>query len=90
MDESLALVELERLLAKLAVEVRREALPGSGGLCRLRGKWVLFLGSSWSVAEQVEVMAGALRGFDLSGLYLRPALRQLVGAEDGADSPGPR
>jgi len=90
MDEGLALVELERLAERLGIEVRREQLPGRGGLCQIRGKRILFLASSLSVAEQVEVMAGALSEVDLTQVYLRPALRQLLGAEDADDPAGRR
>ena len=86
MDDALALSELEELVAKLGIEVRQEDLPGAGGLCQVRGKWILFVSSGLSVSEQVDVIARALGGMDLSSVYVRPALRQLLGAGEGGDS----
>lgn len=90
MDDALASAELEQLARRLGVEVRREALPVPGGLCQLRGRWTLFLDTALSVAEQVEVLVGALRRFDLSQVYVRPALRQLLEAGEVADGASQR
>ena len=88
MDSALALTELEQLVERMDIEVRRESLPGPGGLCQVRGKRVLFLNSEFSVADQVGVIAEALRGLDLSHLYVRPALRQLLGEGEGTGPSG--
>jgi len=86
MDDALALAELERLARTAGVEVRRETLPVAGGLCRLRGKWTLLLDSASSVEEQTELLVEALRGFDLTGVYVRPAIRQLLEPEGSGDA----
>ena len=85
MDDVLALAELERLARTAGIEVRREALPVAGGLCRLRGKWTLLLDSTLSVGDQMELLVEALRQFDLTGVYVRPAVRQLLEPEGPAD-----
>jgi hypothetical protein len=91
MDWERALVDLEELLERLGIELRREALPGQGGLCEVRGKKMLFVSRMLPPGEQVELMVQALRGLDLSGVYLRPALRELLGdgdQDDEADAMG--
>ena len=85
-DDALAATELEHLARTLGIEIRREPLPVRSGLCQVRGQWTLFLDSTLSAAEQVEVLVEALSRFDLSGVYLRPAIRQMLEGEDGADS----
>ena len=89
MDDALALSELEQLTEKLGIEIRRESLPGAGGLCQVRGKWILFLSDALSAAEQVVVIAEAIRGIDLSSVYVRPALRQLLDVGEGGDAGKP-
>jgi len=88
-DAEMAVAELEELLEKLGIELRREPLPGPGGLCEVRGKRLLLLSQVLPAAAQVEVIAEALRGLDFSGVYLKPALRELLGADDYVDSAGP-
>lgn len=90
MEPAVALSELERLAERLGIEVRREAMPVAGGLCRVRGRWVLYVNSTLSTAERVEVMVEALRGLDLSGVYVRPALRQLLEPSEDAEPPSER
>ena len=86
MDEALTLAELERLARTARVDVRREALPVAGGLCRVRGRWTLLLDSTLSVDEQIDLLVEALRGFDLTGVYVRPAVRQLLEPEGAGDA----
>lgn len=86
MESAAALSELERLAERLGIEVRREPLPVPGGLCRVGGRQALFVDSALGPAEQVQVMVEALRGTDLSRVYVRPALRQLLEVEGGADA----
>ncbi len=89
MDDALTLAELERLARTTGIDVRREALPVAGGLCRVRGKWTLLLDGALSVDEQIELLVEALQGFDLTGVYVRPAVRQLLepeGADDAASA----
>ena len=86
MDDALALAELERLARTTGIDVRREAMPVAGGLCRPRGNGTLFLDSALIVDDQIELLVEALRGFDLTGVYVRPALRQLLEPERAGDA----
>jgi hypothetical protein len=76
-------VELEDVLTvfeRMGVDVRSEPLGGDGGgLCRLRGKAVLFVDT---MADSATRLQRALEGLaDLPGIddaYLRPDLRDAV------------
>ncbi len=49
-----------------------------GGLCRVEGKYFLLLHSKATVKEKIQVMVKALQQFDLSDIYVKPAIRELL------------
>ena len=83
MDETVVLGHLEALAHTLGIQIRYEyieietAFP-SGGLCRIRGKQVIIVNTKATVGEKVQTFTRALRRFDLSNIYLKPALRDLL------------
>jgi hypothetical protein len=83
MDDKTLMAQLEELAENLSIEVRYEALrkEGSffvGGLCRLKGKDILIVNSDASMGDKIRSLAKALRRFDLSRIYMRPALREFL------------
>ena len=84
MDEKNLLAQLESLAQNLSVEVRYETMKhegafSPGGLCRLKGKYVLIINSKASTREKIEALGKALCRFDLGQVYLRPGLREFLG-----------
>ena len=83
MDDHIALDQLEALAYSLGVEVRYEKIPQddvtiSGGLYRLRGKNVIVIDARATAKERIRTLVQALRPFDLSDVYIRPALREIL------------
>ncbi len=83
MDDHIALDQLEALAWSLGVEVRYERIPQddvavSGGLCRLKGKNVIVIDARASAKERIRTLVQALKPFDLTDVYIRPALRELL------------
>ena len=83
MDDKTLLAHLETLAANLDVEIRYELLEGDsafhqGGLCRIRNQQVIFIDSRSSTRDKINILAKALRRFDLGHIYIRPALRDLL------------
>jgi hypothetical protein len=78
--------ELSDAASRLGLEVRREKIlreigyRARGGACRFRDRNLIILDREMAPAEQVEVLAEALRGHDLEALYLSPAARRMVEA----------
>jgi hypothetical protein len=74
--------ELERLAARLGVEVRFESLlppvEGKGGLCVLRGTKLLVIDSRLALEEKIGVLAEAMATFDLDAMYIPPLVRERV------------
>lgn len=76
--------ELSEAARRLGLEVRREKILREvgyrvrGGACRFRERNLIILDRTLMPAEQVEILAEALRGHDLEPLYLSPAARRMV------------
>jgi hypothetical protein len=68
------------LLEQCHVEVRREHLGGGGGgLCRLRGKAVMFVDLDCDAATQTESCLVALAALpDIEARYLPPWVRERI------------
>lgn len=83
MNEEVLLNQLEDLAEKLGILVRDENInieesSSSGGLCRIEGEYVLILNSKVTVKEKNQVMINALQQFDLSDIYIKPVIRELL------------
>ena len=83
MDAAAVLDHLETLAYRLGIQVRYEHLEGetgfpAGGLCRVRDRQFIIVNSRAPTAEKIQTLTRALRRFDLSGIYLKPALRDLL------------
>ncbi len=91
MDETAVLDHLEALAYSLEIQVRYERLDSeetafpSGGLCRVKDKRFIIVNSGATTAEKVRTLIRALRRFDLSGIYLKPALRDLLEGPEAED-----
>jgi hypothetical protein len=77
---------VEELIAaaeRCGIEVRREKLlreigyRARSGSCRVKEKNLVILDREQPPAEQLEVLADALREHDLEALYLSPAARRM-------------
>ncbi|MFZ0658432.1 MAG: hypothetical protein WBE78_03015 [Candidatus Binataceae bacterium] len=82
--------ELSEAAGRVGLEVRRERILREvgyrtrGGACRLREKDLIIIDREQPAAEQLEVLALALRSHDLEALYLSPAARRVVQPGVGA------
>ncbi|MFQ5824211.1 MAG: hypothetical protein ACE5JB_09170 [bacterium] len=77
-DEDI-LLELERLVAELSIEVRYEKGDFMGGLCRYREKEQMIINKELNIRQKINVLAKELRvKLDLENLYIVPALREVM------------
>jgi hypothetical protein len=81
------LEQLEELADRLSIAVRyeniaREDAYGRGGICRIKGQYVLFVHSRATLREKIRIIARSLRRFDLGDMYVIPALRELLDRDD--------
>lgn len=83
MDDEYLLNELEELAGRLGIEVRYENLnseesTGAGGLCRLKGKYVLIIHAPSTAKERARIVTEALKQFPMEDLYVKPVIRELL------------
>jgi hypothetical protein len=83
LDDRAFLKEIEEVAQSLGIEVRYESLKkeggfAAGGLCRLKGQYILIINSRSTARDKIEILAAAVNRFDLSRLYLKPGLRDYL------------
>src|SRR5512139_2719004 len=85
MDENTIIEQLEELVKSFGIQIRNEAIKQDedlvkvvGGLCLLKGEYVLIINSKATTMERINTLAMALKHFDLDQIYLRPVLRELL------------
>jgi len=89
--EETLLVQLEELAQALDVEVRyepmrREGPTFPGGLCKLKGQYVLIIDSKATPEDKIQALAKAANRFDLSQVYLRPGVREFLDKQDDREA----
>jgi hypothetical protein len=50
-----------------------------GGLCRVRGENILIINSKATMRDKIQALVRAVKQFDISQIYMRPALREFLG-----------
>jgi N-dimethylarginine dimethylaminohydrolase len=85
MDESTIIEQLEELIKSFGIQIRCEAIKQDedlvnvvGGLCLLRGEYVLIINSKATTMDRIKTLATALKHFDLDQIYILPALREIL------------
>ena len=74
---------LEDLAEKLGVEIVYEKLGGEdfrvrGGLCKVRGRYKIFVDRSETIEGRIEILAKALSSLNTEGIYLLPQIREIL------------
>jgi hypothetical protein len=82
-NDEIILLRFEELADQLGILVRDENITiddvsSNGGLCLVEGKYILILNSKTTVQEKIKVAIKALQQFDLSDVYIKPAIRELL------------
>jgi hypothetical protein len=85
MDQDAIIDQLEELAESFGIKIRYEPIKQDedlvrvvGGLCLLRGEYVLIIDSKASMVDKIRTFAEALRHFDLDQIYIKPVLRELL------------
>ena len=80
--------ELTLAAEKAGISVRTEpfdkAVPekqgGRGGLCRLKGEWIVLIDARAPLVDRIAALAAALAEVDLDDVYMAPVARATIGA----------
>jgi hypothetical protein len=83
LDDGVLLHQLEELAGKLGIEIRYgniavEESHRTGGLCRVKGEYVLIIHSRLTVKEKIGMIVKNLKGFEMDDVYLLPVIRELL------------
>jgi hypothetical protein len=83
MDQEKTYQLLEEVAEKAGISIRYEALTGSeygvrGGLCRIKGKNIYIMDTSQGLPERIAALSKCLATMDLEGIYVVPAVRDLL------------
>jgi hypothetical protein len=87
MDDNTTLIQLEELAVRLGMKIRYEPLKidGSvhmGGFCRIKGEDFVIINKKATPIEKIHILIEALKRRDLSAIYVRPSLRQILDNQD--------
>ena len=76
---------LEELAERFGIEIRYEVIKQdedssfvTGGLCLLKGNYVVIINSKATVKDRIKTLAMAVKHFELDQIYIRPVLRELL------------
>lgn len=83
MNEHIILNQLEELAEKLGIrirydKVRKDEPLNGGGLCWLKGEYIVIINMEATVKKKIQILSGAVRHFDLENVYMKPALRRFL------------
>ena len=85
MDEDTIIEQLEELIERFGVQIRHEAMKQDedsvnlvGGLCLLKGEYVLIVNSKATIEDKIRALGMALKQFDHEKIYMLPVLRELL------------
>jgi hypothetical protein len=85
MDENTIIDQLEELIEGFGVQIRHEAMKQDedsvrvvGGLCLLKGEYVLIINSKATIRDKMHTLGMVLKQFDHDQIYMRPVLRELL------------
>ena len=83
---------LENLAAKLGISMRYDdlydpELPVKSGLCKVGGRRFYIMDKSKSLSEKTTLLAQCLCHMDTDGVYLLPAIRDLLKAASNSLAP---
>jgi hypothetical protein len=83
MDPEEIYEHLEQVAEKAGISIRYEAMTGlqysvKSGLCRIKGKSIYIMDTSQDIPERIAALSKCLAGIDLEGIYVVPAVRELL------------
>jgi hypothetical protein len=92
LEQTGTLSQLEALAEVLGVKIRYEVLEpddsfSAGGFCKVRGEPVIILNKRAQTGQKILALIKALRRFDLTRIYVRPALRDLLENSEEKNTP---
>jgi hypothetical protein len=75
--------QLEEVARSVGIDIRYDTIKkvetfSTGGLCQLRGDYVLIINAQAPLEDKIEMVADAVVRFDLSQVYVKPNVREYL------------
>ena len=87
LKHEILLNELEEVASRLGLTIILDKGPFTGGACILEGEELIVLNKSTPLEQRIRLLAEALARKDLSGIFLKPAVRLML--ENNGESLAP-
>ena len=81
MKPSLIYQEFEKLASELEIKILLEKGNFTGGYCLLEKEDIIVVNKLKPLEQRIKALSQAFSRMDLSHLYLRPAIRELIESE---------
>ena len=83
MEKKNMLGQLEEAARGVGIHIRYDRIKkveafSTGGLCQLRGDYILIINAKAPLDDKIETVAEAVNRFDLSQVYLKPNVREYL------------
>ena len=78
MRESEILSNLEKIIEQLGIELRYDKGDFRGGLCRIGEKQLFLINTRMLPSQKIQLIVSELSTLNLSGIYIVPAIRDLL------------
>ncbi|MDR2869591.1 MAG: hypothetical protein LBV04_03990 [Deferribacteraceae bacterium] len=69
---------LEDLARQMDIRIRYEKTTARGGLCKHNDKYQIIIDRKSNDDFKIDIIAAALKSFDLSDIYIAPKLRDVL------------
>lgn len=81
MQSTEILSTLENIVSQLGLHLRYEKGDFQGGICRIGNQMLLIVNKRLQDEQKIAIIARELGQLDLSGIFMVPAIRELLEAE---------
>ena len=73
--------ELKSVAEQLGMAVRVEMGDFDGGICKLKDRKIILVNRRHDLSRRVNIIARALNAVGLDGIFVKPALREIIDDE---------
>ena len=76
--------EFEQIAEQLNIRIMQEKGNFNGGYCLLEEKRIIVVNKQQPIEQRVWALAQAIAKLDTSQIYMKPAIREMIEAEDNS------
>ena len=76
--------EFEQIAEQLNIRIMQEKGNFNGGYCLLEEKRIIVVNKQKPIEQRVRALAQVFAKLDISQIYMKPAIREMIEAEDNS------